>query len=173
MLYNASPTSIGELVVDAALEEIHVRTAKATEHPVEKGGNIADHILPQAVTVQIEGIISNTPMNLLGYQLYKTAANWKAGVSNNLALTAFNQLDALFAARQPIKIVTTLTTYENMVLENLTVRSTASTGEALCFSCCAKTIRLVEGEVIDITKKAVTKKPAVKAEPGVEKRCPG
>jgi hypothetical protein len=173
MLFEDSKISVGEIVAEVAIEEIHVRTAKATEHPVEAGNNIADHILPESIQVRLEGVISNTPTTALGYQLYKSAKNLlqKKSADNDYAQTAFDKLEELFTKREPIKIVTSLKSYNNMVLENLLVRRDAATGDALRFTCSAKAIRLVDGKTIEIGKRrGVVKQLPVKAKPPEEKK---
>lgn len=48
---------------DAVTAETHVAQADITEHPVEVGANISDHSRPKLRTVQLEGVITNTPLN--------------------------------------------------------------------------------------------------------------
>lgn len=48
---------------DCTLTETHSSSAKATEHPVEEGANVSDHVRPELDRVQIEGVITNTPLN--------------------------------------------------------------------------------------------------------------
>lgn len=47
--------------LDASVREQHDTTAQVTEHPVERGSNIADHIRAEPRRLTIEGVISNTP----------------------------------------------------------------------------------------------------------------
>lgn len=53
--------TVGELEIDATVSEISDVTATATEHPVEEGVNITDHVRPDLLRVQLECIVSNTP----------------------------------------------------------------------------------------------------------------
>lgn len=53
--------TVGELEIDATISELTDITAEATEHPVEEGVNITDHVRPALLRVQLECIISNTP----------------------------------------------------------------------------------------------------------------
>ena len=50
--------------LDATLSQTHEATNTVTEHPVESGANMSDHIRPDLDTLAIEGIISNTPVFL-------------------------------------------------------------------------------------------------------------
>jgi hypothetical protein len=54
-------TTVGELELDATISEVTDITAEATEHPVEEGSNITDHVRPGLLRIQLECIVSNTP----------------------------------------------------------------------------------------------------------------
>lgn len=52
------------VALDATLRQAHESTNTVTEHPVETGGNMSDHIRPDLDTLAIDGVISNTPVYL-------------------------------------------------------------------------------------------------------------
>lgn len=54
------------ITLDASLHEQHTGTATITDHPVETGSNVTDHIRPDPDMLTIEGIVSNTPLFLPG-----------------------------------------------------------------------------------------------------------
>src|SRR3989338_6434358 len=146
MVFEKPKAAIGELILDVAISETHTLQARATEHPVESGCNIIDHIQILPDSIQFEGIISNTPTAFLGTPIFNTG---------HYADEAFNQLEALMKSGQPIQIVTSLKTYKNMALENLTIKRSAANSDALCFSCSAKEIRMVESKIISLPKPKV------------------
>lgn len=49
------------LTLDASIRESHTATSTVTDHPVERGSNVADHIRPDPDTLTMEAMISNTP----------------------------------------------------------------------------------------------------------------
>lgn len=53
--------TLGELEIDATITEITDISAEVTEHPVEEGVNVTDHVRPGLLRVQLECIVSNTP----------------------------------------------------------------------------------------------------------------
>ena len=55
---------IDKVWVDFTLREVHARGADVTEHPVERGADIADHIRPRLPELQLEGIVTNTPIEV-------------------------------------------------------------------------------------------------------------
>jgi hypothetical protein len=60
----AANLTIGTIWIDVSLSETHQLSAQVTEHPVEDGVNITDHIRPQPRSIQIEGIVTNHPIEL-------------------------------------------------------------------------------------------------------------
>lgn len=51
---------------DLTLGEAHESTCEVTEHQVERGANIADHIIVNRGTLNLEVYVTNTPSNDLG-----------------------------------------------------------------------------------------------------------
>lgn len=52
----------GQLHFDVVLSEEHEHGAEVSEHPVEQGVNIVDHVRPLADRVELEVFVSNTPI---------------------------------------------------------------------------------------------------------------
>lgn len=54
----------GVLTLDAAVVERHRMSAMVTDHPIEQGPNVADFIRPEPYHLDIDGVVSNTPIYL-------------------------------------------------------------------------------------------------------------
>jgi hypothetical protein len=52
------------ITLDASIEEHHKQSSDVTEHPVEIGPNVSDFVRPQPFALEIQGVISNTPIVL-------------------------------------------------------------------------------------------------------------
>lgn len=126
--------SIQGFDIDASLRETHAFDSEVTEHPVEAGADIADHVRARPIIVQIEGVVSNTPIGEL-------VANRRAG--SIPTDDAFKWLMDIRDAREPVSIITALKNYDNMVLESLNVPLDSRTGDALRFTASFKQIVLV------------------------------
>lgn len=59
-------TVIGVLSLDAAQNITHSSTAQVSKNPIESGSEVVDNIRLDNRTLQIEGLISSTPITLLG-----------------------------------------------------------------------------------------------------------
>lgn len=154
--YPEPKARLGEIVVDAFLNETHTFSSEITEHPIESGGTVVDHIHEMPFCLAIDGIISNTPMSLVGLTAFETATRYLNGDNNDFALVAFEKIEELFKKREPITIATSLKTYHKMVLENLSVERGGGAQESLRFSCTARQIRLAHQERIKIPEPKVS-----------------
>jgi hypothetical protein len=57
---------IDTIAVDAVVREVHRFAGEVSEHPVEDGSNVSDHYRPAARAVQLEGVITDTPIRVPG-----------------------------------------------------------------------------------------------------------
>jgi hypothetical protein len=62
ILWEEGDGSVGRIWVDATIRESHQSTAEVTDHPVERGVNIVDHVRPEADQIAFDVVISNTPI---------------------------------------------------------------------------------------------------------------
>lgn len=146
---------IGELLIDAVIKETHELRAQVSEHPTESGESFCDHVQNLPVQIQIDGIISNTPMTLVGLTAISSLTNYLTDRSNDLAEQAFRKIEEIFSKREPITIATTLKEYPNMVLESLSVERGGGTSESLHFKTTAKQVRRVHQSLIDLPEPKV------------------
>lgn len=131
--------------IDVAELEEHVFENEITEHPVESGSDITDHVRARAITVTVDGVVSDTPFGALAKrrdELVIVGGEAFAKPSEE----AFARLLEINDTREPITIETSLRTYTDMVLESFRAPRNAGTGDALRFSATFKQIRLVTNE---------------------------
>ncbi len=157
IFYPDSKARLGELIVDAFIKESHTLSAEITEHPVEDGNVMADHIISKPFCLSIDGIISNTPMTLIGLTVFDSAMRFFEGDGNEIVTQAFDTIENLFAKRTPLSISTSLKTYHNMVLENLTLERGDFYNDSLHFTCTAKQIAISHQERINLPKPKVNR----------------
>lgn len=143
-------SSIGDIEIQATLEEIHNSTVQITEHPVELGAEITDHAFKKPDEVVLRCAWSNSsPQALLGtvQRLFSGELSGADYVSD-----VYSQLRELQDKRKPFDIVTTTRRYQNMLITALQVTRDQKTGNALV---CTATCR----EVIIVQTKATTLPP--------------
>jgi hypothetical protein len=156
---------IGDLALDCTVTETHTATSTVTEHPVESGAKITDHIRPDPVQLSITGIVSDTPIG--SRQVQRSIAVGGASVqvtqqepptsTTGYGRAAWAKLDAIRTAAKPVKVVTRDKTYENMALVSLSVPKESKTGGALYFTAQFKQIRIVYNRTTKVVVAKATK----------------
>lgn len=131
---------IDVVTLDASISELHAVSAQITMHPVERGANIADHVRKEPDVLQIEGIISNHPVQIGGAFTSPV---------DEPAQSAYEHLLSIISSGQLITIVTTLREYKDMAIQKLEVPRNAELGNVVRFTCTARQVRLVDSQVVD------------------------
>ncbi len=159
------PTLIGDLAIDCTVTETHTATSTVTEHPVESGAKITDHIRPDPVQLSITGIVSDTPIG--SRQVQRSIAVGGASVqvtqqepptsTTGYGRAAWAKLDAIRTAAKPVKVVTRDKTYDSMALVSLSVPKESKTGGALYFTAQFKQIRIVYNRTTKVVVAKATK----------------
>lgn len=160
-----APTKIGTLEVDAAITETAQFDTEVSEHPVENGASIVDHVRPKPVVVRIDGIVSDTPST----PAQVARAGGVLGVSLDGPQNAAGYADAALAflldLRENPRLVTIDTkrrTYDDMALTSLTVPEDVKTGDALHFTATFRQVRQVTVRRVALVTATPQTKPKVK-----------
>jgi hypothetical protein len=136
------------LTLDASIMQTHTRTAAITEHPVEDGADITDHIRLEPIVVTINGVVTAT---LLGQQGDATRE-----------IDAWAVLEQVIEERQPVTLITTLRTYESMVVRSLSTERNVGLAHAIAPVLEFRQVRIVKALMTRLPPEIV-KKPRQKA----------
>lgn len=168
------------LEIDVATSEGFEATAEVTEHPVETGSAITDHVRPNNAMITLEGLITNTPvvvprsqlagrtrsaqtvdLRIGGETVRVSLQEWSAPLDRVRECDAL--LAALVAAGTPVRLTASLRgTTDALVITRYKVDRTADTGKAL-----PVTLELKRLRVVNTSRVAV---PALRRVPPVEPR---
>jgi hypothetical protein len=159
--------------IDATLSQDHEYRNKITSYPVENGLDITDHIRQEPDEVKIEGIISDTPDSVDSFD-----SNWSASMYETLCMIAgrgfpkdvSSPLPIAIEYPQPIlvDIIVKLRVFTDMILENLVVPFTPTTGDTLPFTAHFKKVRKVDVSLSNVnytSTKRVGQNGADRAQP--------
>lgn len=141
-------TEVGAITIDATITENHRRASQITDHPIETGSNIQDHIFREPRRLDLVGEVTDSPVHSFG--LLDGSAFQLGGVLGDLIglterrLEAFEQFEAMHESRELVKIVTGLTVYEDMALIAANFPKNNQTGKRLLF-------RLSFQEIVKVT----------------------
>lgn len=148
------------IVLDACVQETHSRESPPTEFEIEDGQTVSDNIVVKPFSLEIQGVISDTPLSALASALTTAAgvALPSAGLvgasvginaaralfpaiaeSESPSVNAYLQLLSLQENKQPFDVLTTLRRYKNMWIKSISVPRDSQTGQVLLF-----TVSLVE-----------------------------
>lgn len=142
--------------LDAALTANHSADAEVTEHKIETGSNIADHIVVKPKQLRIDGLIVDFPLPGQAGGFGPGSLGFKGR-----AATLYAQLEALQASGTPIEVRTSLKTYERMVLKGLSAPQDKATKGAVKFSASLHEVRFVDTVLVPVE---VTRVNAAKSE---------
>lgn len=119
---------------DAVLNESHQLGSDVTFHPVEDGAQITDHIRKRPDTIQIDGIVSGTPIKFL--------ASFR--VQEDPVSQAYETLRDIMEKSTLVDVVTTLRVYQNMALTSVSITRDADSGNILNASLTLQEVRIVK-----------------------------
>lgn len=149
-------TSIDTVVLDCSVNEGHTAENDVTDHPVEKGFAVTDHVRNKPDTLSIEGVISNTPFSR-SQQLRTVEAfgiTFDSATDQDLTLgqpgyaeQGYMALRAIRDGGNLITVTTSLRTYDSMVMTSLVVPRSKDTGDALRFTAQFKLVRVVSNKL--------------------------
>jgi hypothetical protein len=137
LIYSAGRAQIGELIVDAAISEQHSRDSEVSEHPVEVGANITDHVRVKPDQLAMEVLWSNSP--LVG------------ATSPGRAEEAYEKLRLLQEQAAVLDVVTSLRVYEQMVITSLSVPRTAKDAGGVRCNVTLQAIKFVKNKTTLVT----------------------
>jgi hypothetical protein len=139
-----------QIAFDATTSEQHDATSTVTEHPVEEGASIADHIQNDPDALQLNGIVSNNPI-LLNVEEDKPPSI-EGGDPENRAQDAYNEFMRLKEAGSLLEVTTELRDYADMVITAISVRRDKETRHILDIGLTLYPIRKAVVETVDAPK---------------------
>lgn len=132
--------------IDAAISEEHALEAEITSYPVEDGGTISDHRTKTPRSVTLELVVSDTP---IGDAARTRELEDQAGLSAEGALPSDEALaffEAIHEDSTLCEVVTNIRTYQNMLLESLTIPVDAETGHSFVATAVFREVVIVENK---------------------------
>lgn len=144
--------SIGGYYLDCVLTEDHGFESEVTEYPVENGTAVTDHVRVKPMTLSLEFIVSDTPIGMV--DVFRSGAQ---ALENSGLVETVTPSDEVIAflltlqnKREPTTVVTSIRTYENMVLESLSLPRDADTGYAVRGTAKFKQVIIVRNKRVSV-----------------------
>lgn len=140
LFYREEGWSVGDVPLDLILEEEHSIDASVTEHPVQDGSVVSDHVYVHLRSGSLRALVSNHSINAT--DVYRNAegdeedfaqAAQEGGGLYNWASETWTLLKNLVDNRKPVTIVTALEVYDNVLVTHVDTARDGETGDALEF----------------------------------------
>lgn len=119
MMFYMESDSGQKYFFDAVLKTEHNLRRTITSHPVQIGANITDHSFQQPVRLSLEIGVSDS------MDCYSKEDDWTGSVTINgyscRSINAYQELRRIMNSGNPMTVHTRIETYDNMIIESITV----------------------------------------------------
>lgn len=150
------------LAFDLLVDESHQMQFSLSDHAVENGAVVSDHVERRLRSVTVTGLFTNHPMSGKSY-VTETADSYEfteeieldgLDAVVNRSLTKWNMLMELASLREPVTLYTALETYPDMVITDLRANRGPRDGEAVKFTMTLREVRSVAlvGTTVNATR---------------------
>lgn len=134
------------LEFDASISENHSSELELTDHPIEVGADVTDHMRLRPNTFAMSAIISNRPI----VKDASTSPGIRGGSPLERAEDAYREMLRWQSDGLLLTVITTLRTYENTVLQSISPTRDASTGQILQAQLVFREILTAETRLVDV-----------------------
>ena len=155
---------LNDLAFDLLIDESHSIEFDIADHAVENGSSISDHITERLRSVQVTGLFTNHPIgdSSSGYvngdgsvnrAVDRVEISGQQAVSNVAREDKLDQLKKLAREKKPVRLVTSLEVYEEMVIESISFDRGPTDGESIKFTAKLREIRTAKVEYKNLKDK--------------------
>lgn len=139
--------------IDGQLRVVPTMDSETTEFPVESGADLTDHVRQLPIEVEIEGIVSDTPIG--GMKEIRNASQADRGAvpgpelppdAQKPTALALAHFERIRSRRLPVTIQTATKLYERMAMIAFSPPRDARTGKAMRFTARFKQITVVTNQ---------------------------
>ena len=141
-----TPIDIGGFIVDASIEESHGFDSEITSFPVESGGVISDHVRLLPLALQLECIVSDTPIGAKIEAVRASTGSLDTANVKSWSDRAHEHFKTLRDKREPFDVVTSLQTYKSMIIERYSPMRRVGDGHSLRFSLSLRSLNIVTND---------------------------
>ena len=133
------------LEFDAAMRETHAGQSRPTDHPVEAGAVVSDHVIDDPDTLELNAVVSNRPILFLGNQ----RPSVRGGDPNTRAEDAYKTIVRFRKSALLVTVYTRLFEYTNMLVVSESVTRDKDSSEILDISIRLREFRTATIEDVD------------------------
>lgn len=130
------------------ISEKHSLKFRVSDHPLQDGSTISDHVHQEMQECTVEGMFTNHPLrkleevNEVKFKDEYAASDVKPTVSNT-ALANFEKLKLLAKQRKPVRLVCSLEIYPKMVITGIDYDRDSKSGSSIRFTMTLRELKTV------------------------------
>ena len=131
------------------IDEDHTLNFRVSDHPLQNGSTISDHVHKEPAEVTINCLFTNHPIKKMSEVSEVTfkddyATSEVKSTLTNKALENFDKVVALAKKREPVRLVTALQVYPKMIITSIKAPRDSKTGSAVKFTMTLREINIVQ-----------------------------
>lgn len=130
------------------ISEDHELNFRISEHPLQDGATVSDHVHREPYKVSIEGMFTNHPMkdrfevDEVKFKDEYATSDVKSTLSNT-ALANFEKVKELAKKREPVRLVCSLEVYPKMIITSIKAQRDSKSGSSVRFTMTLQEIKTV------------------------------
>lgn len=167
--------SIGGIVAQVTIEEVHHDDLEITDHPVEQGAIISDHAFSRPSEVTIRCAWSNSPsasslVEGVAGAASSTVSGVQSLVTGNTASSVrdvYAKLIELQRSRLPFDVFTGKRVYRNMLVKSLTVTTDKEHEQSLLVTATLRQVIIVQTQLLNVAAPAAQQADPAATQPQV------
>lgn len=147
-MLTSGKTKLEAMPFNLFISEKHSLKFRVSEHPLQDGATISDHVHRELREVTIEGMFTNHPMrkleeiNKVTFKDEYATTEVKPTVTNT-ALAKFDALKRLADLRKPVRLVCSLEIYPQMVITSIDYDRDSKSGSSIRFTMTLRELKTV------------------------------
>lgn len=138
---------IKEIPFDLFISESHTLEFQLSDHPLQNGCVISDHVQQKLRSVTIKGMFSNHSMSRRSStdeSIDVQSENKSYAALENVALRRYEELEKIAKKKEPIRLVTSIIDYPQMIISEIRTERNNKSGSAITFTMTLREVKLVE-----------------------------
>ena len=147
-MLSSGKTKLEYMPFNLFISEKHSLKFRVSDHPLQDGATISDHVHQELQECTIEGMFTNHPMrkleevNEVKFKDEYATSEVKPTVSNT-ALANFEKLNLLAKQRKPVRLVCSLEIYPKMVITGIDYDRDSKSGSSIRFTMTLRELKTV------------------------------
>ena len=147
---------LNHLPFNLFISEDHELNFRVSEHTLQDGATVTDHVHREPYKVTVEGMFTNHPLkkleetNEVKFKDSYATSEVKSTLSNT-ALANFEKVKELAKKREPVRLVCSLEVYPKMIITSIKAQRDSKSGSSIRFTMTLQEIKTVSLKTVTMS----------------------